>query len=174
MLILKGSLSTNINTISWVREKSHGRSFDLEASNLQPVLLSTLWRGRPLTNLLYLHLSCFWKAYFEQWTLLYSTNGDPNGLSDFLTLLPLFCLGVCRLCLFYLSLSLAVVSDWHQELISLLWTWQDVLSLGLISHHACDDNFLFPCSSSARLKLFSQICACISGTLWTLLHARKK
>lgn len=77
-------------------------------------------------------------------------------------------------CPYFICLSFAVVSDWHQELISLLWTWQDVLSLGLISHHACDDNFLFPCSSSARLKLFSQICACISGTLWTLLHARKK
>ncbi|KAG2579768.1 hypothetical protein PVAP13_6NG347600 [Panicum virgatum] len=52
-------------------------------------------------------------------------------------------------------MEIPMVSDWHQELISLLWTWQDVPSLGLISHHACDDNFLFPlfpCSSSARLK----------------------
>ena len=40
-------------------EKVMEEAFDVEATNLQPVLLSTLWRGRPLTNLLYWHLSCF-------------------------------------------------------------------------------------------------------------------
>lgn len=40
-------------------------------------------------------------------------------------------------------MSVAVVSDCYQELIILVpWLWQDVLlTLGLISHHHCDETF---------------------------------
>ena len=118
VLILKGSLSTNINTISWVREKSHGRSFDLEASNLQPVLLSTLWRGRPLTNLLYWHLSCFWRLTLNSEHCSIPLMEIPIGYLIFSSCFHCFVL-VFIVCPYFICLSLAVVSDWHQELIFL-------------------------------------------------------
>lgn len=131
VLILKGSLAQH------------------EVNYHFPVEEALLWRP-PTCNLcccplcggdgvsptwLYWHLSCFWKAplYTEHRSILLMVS--PIGLPIFLILLPLFCLS------FVLLLSVSV--SWLQYLTgtkssssSLLWTCQDVLTSGLIGHHA--------------------------------------
>ena len=92
------------------------RSSEVEATNLY---CCPLFGGDGLSPTCYLGIYPAFGRLPIHWTLLYSTNGEPNRSSHFLILLPLFCLSVCLLCYFHLSLSLAVVSDWHQELIFL-------------------------------------------------------
>ena len=120
------------------------RSSEVEATNLY---CCPLFGGDGLSPTCYLGIYPAFGRFRIHWTLLYSTNGEPNRSTHFLILLPLFCLSVCLLCFFYLSLSLAVVSDQvtgtKSSSSSLLWLWQNVLTLGLISHHGCDDNFRF-------------------------------
>ena len=126
VLILKGPLSTKLipfpgrGSCDWPGStgKSHGRSFDVEATNLQPVLMSTLWRGRPLTNLLYWHLSCFWRLTLNSEHCSIPLMEIPIGYLIFSSCFHCFVL-VFIVCPYFICLSLAVVSDWHQELIFL-------------------------------------------------------
>jgi len=122
VLILKGSLSTKLNTISCVRvmrlTRMEGRK-GMEGALMWMPLTYNLWcsplcGGDGLTNLLSWHLSCFWKAPCTLNTALYSTNGEPNSPA---TIALFVCLSFALLSSVYMSV--AVVSDQYQELIFL-------------------------------------------------------
>ena len=92
-------------------EKRHGRSSDVDATNL---CCSPLCGGDGLSNLLSWYLSCFWKAPCTLNTALYSTNGEPNSPA---TIALFVCLSFALLSSVYMSV--AVVSDRYQGLIFL-------------------------------------------------------
>ena len=113
VLILKGPLSTKLipfpgrGSCDWPGSRGKKSWKKLWCGGHQPATCVAVHfvAGTASHQLVILASILLLKAYFEQWTLLYSTNGDPNWLSDFLILLPLFCFSVYRLSLFYLSVT---------------------------------------------------------------------